>query len=178
MRPPSDLDQVERLGFDYFEPPAVEVSTMTEAEFQAFKARVATSRLRCRSFNSFIRTLRVVGPDVSAQALEVNLDSCLPRCPELGGEIVVWGSASSRNVPDGYPRGRAWAEIVRFLRMARDAACPNQLVIAIEPLSPPESDIINAAGEVLRLVRDVNHPNVRMMVDYYTRRHNYARVQS
>jgi D-psicose/D-tagatose/L-ribulose 3-epimerase len=164
---PSDLGQVERLGFDYLEPPAVEVATMTEAEFKAFQARVATSRLRCRSFNSFIRTLRVVGPDLSPPALQTYLDTCLPRCRELGGEIIVWGSASSRNVPDGYPRDRAWAEIGQFLRMAGDAARRHQLVVAIEPLSHPESNIINTAGEALRLVRDVNHPNVRMIVDYY-----------
>lgn len=109
---PSDLDQVERYGFDYLEPPVVEVSTMTDAEFKAFKSRVLTSRPRCRSFNSFIRTLRVVGRDVSPPALQAYLDTCLPRCRELGGEIVVWGSASSRNVPDGYPRDRAWGEIV------------------------------------------------------------------
>jgi sugar phosphate isomerase/epimerase len=164
---PSDLDQLERLGFDYLEPPAVEVASMTEAEFKAFKARVAASRLGCRSFNSFIRTLRVVGPDLSLPALEAYLDTCLPRCRELGGEIIVWGSASSRNVPDGYPRDRAWAEIVQFLRMAGDAARPHQLVIAIEPLSHPESNIVNTAGEALHLVRDVGHPNVRMIVDYY-----------
>lgn len=79
----------------------------------------------------------------------------------------MWGSASSRNVPDGYPRDRAWAEIVRFLRMAGDAAHPHQLVVAIEPVSHPEPNIINTAGEALRVVRGVNHPNVRMIVDYY-----------
>jgi sugar phosphate isomerase/epimerase len=164
---PSDFDQVERLGFDYLEPPAVEVATMTEADFKAFKARVAKSGLCCRSFNSFIRTLRVVGPDVSLPALQAYLDTCLPRCRELSGEIIVWGSASSRNVPDGYPRDRAWTEIVRFLRMAGDTARLHQLVIAIEPLSHPESNIVNTAAEALRLVRDVNNPNVRMIVDYY-----------
>lgn len=51
--------------------------------------------------------------------------------------------------------------------MAGDTARPHQLVIAIEPLSHPESNIINTAAEALRLVRDVNHSNVRMIVDYY-----------
>ena len=164
---PSNFDQVERLGFDYVEPPASGISAMSEATFSAFKSRVLASRLRCRSFNSFIRTLRVVGSSVSWQALKDYLDICLPRCRELGGEIIVWGSASSRNVPDGYPRDRAWAEIVQFLRLAGEAARPYQLVIAVEPLSHPESNIINTAAEALRLVREVNYPNVRMIVDYY-----------
>lgn len=164
---PRDLEQVAQFGFDYLEAPAAEISAMSEDQFRAFKGRVLSSRLRCRSFNSFIRTLRVVGPEASPQAFESYLDICLPRCRQLGGEIIVWGSASSRNVPDGYSRDRAWAEIVQFLRLVGAAARPYELVIAVEPLSHPESNIINTAAEALRLVREVNHPNVKMIVDYY-----------
>jgi sugar phosphate isomerase/epimerase len=165
--PPSDLELVECLGFDYLEPPVAEIAAMSEIRFGAFRARVLASRLRCRSFNSFIRALRVVGSGVSYQALKTYLDTSLLRCRQLGGEIVVWGSASSRNVPDGYPRDRAWAQIVQFLRLAGDSARGSGLVIAVEPLSHPESNIINTAAEALRLVREVSHPNVKMIVDYY-----------
>jgi sugar phosphate isomerase/epimerase len=40
-------------------------------------------------------------------------------------------------------------------------------VIAIEPLRKQESNIINSGAEALRLVREVNHPNVKMIIDYY-----------
>ncbi|HTS69798.1 MAG TPA: sugar phosphate isomerase/epimerase family protein [Terriglobia bacterium] len=165
--PTADFDQVERFGFDYLEAPAAEISAMSEAQFRAFRAQVLASRLRCRAFNNFTRTFRIVGPDASPRAHEAYLDICLPRCRELGGEIVVWGSAGSRNVPDGYSRDRAWAQIVQFLQMAGERARPLQLIIAIEPLSHPESNIINTAAEALRLVREVDHPNVRMIVDFY-----------
>ncbi|HUI42962.1 MAG TPA: sugar phosphate isomerase/epimerase family protein [Terriglobia bacterium] len=165
--PPRDLDKADRYGFDYLEPSAAGIAAMSEADFAAFKARVLASRLRCRSFNSFIRTLRVVGDEARPQALRDYLGLCLPRCRELGGEIVVWGSAGSRNVPAGFPRDRAWAQILDFLRMAGDAARARRLVIAIEPLRRQESNIINTAAEALRLVREVHHPNVRMIVDYY-----------
>ena len=164
---PRDLESAERYGFDYLEPPAAAVAAMSESDFQGFKARVFASRIRCRSFNSFIRTLKVVGEDVSRSDLQGYLDSCLDRCRQLGGEIMVWGSASSRNVPEGFSRERAWEQIKEFLRTAGDAARPRHLVIAIEPLRRQESNIINTGAEALGLVREVNHPNVRMIIDYY-----------
>jgi len=164
---PRDLEKADHYGFDYLEPPAATIAAMNDADFQAFKARVLASRLRCPSFNSFIRTLRVVGDDVQQRALQAYLDLCLSRCRELGGEIVVWGSASSRDVPEGFSRQRAWAQIKDFLRVAGDAARQHRCVIAIEPLRHQESNIINTAAEALRLVHEVDHPNVRMIVDYY-----------
>ena len=165
--PPGDLAKADSYGFDYLEPPAAALAAMTAADFQAFKARVLTSRIRCPSFNSFIRKLRVVGEEVRTEELQSYLDLCLPRCQEVGGEIVVWGSAGSRNVPEGFSRQRAWKQIKAFLRLAGDAAKPRGLVIAIEPLRHQESNIINTAAEALRLVQEVHHPNVRMIVDYY-----------
>lgn len=162
-----DLDKAQSYGFDYLEPPAAALAAMSPADFQEFKAHVLASRLRCTSFNSFIRTLRVVGPDVNASEVRSYLDLCLPRCREVGGEIVVWGSAGSRNVPEGFPRERAWEQIKAFLRLAGDAAQAHRLVIAIEPLRHQESNILNTAAETLQLVHEVDHPNVRMIVDYY-----------
>lgn len=165
--PPGDLAKAESFGFDYLEPPAAALAAMSAADFQAFKARVLASRIRCRSFNSFVRKLRVVGDDVRPEEMEDYLNLCLPRCQEVGGETVVWGSAGSRNVPEGFPRERAWEQIKAFLRLAGEAARPRRLVIAIEPLRRQESNIINTAAEALRLVHEVDHPNVRMIVDYY-----------
>jgi sugar phosphate isomerase/epimerase len=162
-----DLENADRYGFDYVEPPAASVAALGEADFEDFKARVLASRIRCRSFNSFIRSLKVVGDNVSGPDLQQYLDLCLERCRQLGGEIVVWGSASSRDVPDGFSRERARQQIIDFLRRAGDAARRRQLVIAIEPLRRQESNIINTGEEALRLVREVNHPHVRMIIDYY-----------
>ncbi|HEV2425342.1 MAG TPA: sugar phosphate isomerase/epimerase family protein [Terriglobia bacterium] len=165
--PPRDLEQAQSYGFDYLEPAAASLAAMSSSDFGAFKARVLASRLRCTSFNSFIRNLRVVGENVETDEVQNYLGLCLPRCREVGGQIVVWGSASSRNVPEGFSRQRAWGQIKAFLNQAGDAARPQGLVIAIEPLRHQESNIINTGAEALELVREVYHPNVRMIIDYY-----------
>lgn len=167
IRPP-DFAAAEKYPFDFVELPAAEIAAMSADEFQAFKARVLASPLRCLALNNLIRSFTVVGENrKSSGAVRSYLSACLPRCRELGASIVVWGSAGSWNVPAGYPRARAWAEIAQFLAAAGDIARQCGLLIAVEPLSHPESNIINTAAEALRLVRAVNHSHIRMVVDYY-----------
>jgi D-psicose/D-tagatose/L-ribulose 3-epimerase len=164
-----ELDEAVRYGFDYLEPAAASVSEMSDADFQAFKTKLMASPIRCECYNSFIRRkdLRVVGDDVNWEALRVYLDHTLARCRELGGSIVVWGSAGSRNVPPGYSRDKAWSQIKDFLGRAGEVARRHQIIIAIEPLRHQESNIINTGAEALRLVHEVNHPNIKMIIDYY-----------
>lgn len=166
-RPSRDLGEAVQFGFDYLEPSVAEIAVMDEPAFQAFKAAVLGSPIRCESFNSFIRKLRVVGDDVHPEELKSYLESSFERCGQLGGKVVVWGSAGSRNVEEGYSRERAWEQIQSFLRLAGDIARPKGIVIAIEPLRKKESNIINTGAEALRLVREVDHPNVKMIIDYF-----------
>jgi len=165
--PVDDFAKADQYGFDYFEPAAAGVAALNDKAFADFRERVLKSRIRCKRFNSFIRTLQVVGPNVNQDALTSYLSSTLDRCRQLGAGIVVWGSASSRNVPEGYSREKAWQQIVDFLQSAGGIARSNNIVLAIEPLRKQESNIINNGAEALRLVNQVHHPNVKMIIDYY-----------
>jgi len=162
-----DLGKAERWGFDYLEPAAAAIAALSATEFERVRQQVLASRLRCRSFNSLIRTMQVVGPEANLDAVSIYLNAALDRCRQLGARVVVWGSASSRNIPAGHSREQAWQEIKRFLQRAGDIAKSHELVIGIEPLRKQESNIINAGAEALRLVDEVKHPNVKMIIDYY-----------
>jgi D-psicose/D-tagatose/L-ribulose 3-epimerase len=164
-----DVAGAAKYGFDYVEPAAAEIAAMSEEQFREFSDVVLASPLRCYAFNSFIRRpdLRVVGPEVSTSALKEYLERCLPRCRRLGASIVVWGSAGSRNVPEGFSREHARHQIADFLKMAGEVARRSHVIVAIEPLRRQESNILNTGAEALEMVRRVKHPNVRMIIDYF-----------
>ena len=162
-----DFTKADRSGFDYFEPSAAAIAALSDQGFADFRARVLASRMRCPAFNSLIRTLHVAGPEGNLEAVSAYLESTLDRCRQLGARIAVWGSASSRNVPEGFSRDKAGQQITTFLRRAGDIAQARNIVIAIEPLRKQESNIINSGAEALRLVHEVKHPNVKMIIDYY-----------
>ena len=156
-----------RYGFDYFEPDASEIAAMDESRFAEFRAQVLASPIRSKSFRILFRKTRVVGPDVNEREVATYVDRTLGRCQQLGGEIMVYGSGGSRNVPEGFSRDRAWDQIRSFLRMAGDLAARHEMVIGIEALKRPDSNIINKSAESLRLVHELNHPHVKMIVDFY-----------
>lgn len=163
----AELENAIHYGFDYLEPSVAEIADMNEAQFTDFKARLLASPIRCECYNTFFRKQRVVGDDVDRDALRKYTENALNRCQQLGGTVAVWGSAGSRNVAEGYSRDRAWNQIQEFLRLAGDLAHASGMVIAIEPLRKQESNIINTGAEALRLVREVQHPNVKMIIDFY-----------
>jgi sugar phosphate isomerase/epimerase len=163
----SELDNAIRYGFDYLEPSVAEVAGMDEPQFTAFKARLLASPIRCECYNTYFHKERVVGDEVNLDTLREYSERALNRCHQLGGTVAVWGSSGSRNVAEGYSRDRAWSQIQEFLRVAGDAARANGMVIGIEPLRKQESNIINTGAEALRLVHDVHHPNVKMIIDFY-----------
>lgn len=164
---PENFDKAAAAGFAYYEPSAAVVSQMSDAQYAAFRDRVLSSKIRCECFNGLIRADRVVGPEVDLGRVSEYLERTLSRCKELGATIAVWGSASSRNVPDGFSRDQAWSQIKVFLARAGEIAKHKGIVIAIEPLRKQESNIINTGAEALRLVNEVKHPQVQMIIDYF-----------
>lgn len=157
----------EALGFDYYEPSVGALSLLSDQAFSDVRKQVDSSRIRCETCNNFILKLKVVGTDVDVSALKAYMVRMMDRCRQLGTEIIVWGSQDSRNVPEGYSRETAWKQIKEFLFYAGDIAASKNMVIAIEPLRHPDSNIINSGAEAFRLVHEVNHPHIKMMIDFY-----------
>ena len=56
---------------------------------------------------------------------------------------------------------RAVTNLYKVCGMAQDAG----MTIALEPLNRFESDLINTASDVMRLITDINHPAARVMLD-------------
>ena len=80
---------------------------------------------------------------------------------------MVFGSGKSRRFPDGYAPDQAFHQLVEFGRLAAAQARKHDIVIAIEPLGPDETNTINDVAAGMRLVRAVGHPNFQIVVDYY-----------
>jgi len=164
-----DFAGAAKYGFDYIEPSAAEIASLSDQDFRVYADAVLSSPIRCEAFNGLIRRpdLKVVGDQVSMDALRTYLEQCLARCRKLGASVAVWGSSGSRNVPEGFSRKRAQLQIADFLRMAGDVARQHDLLIAIEPLRHQEGNILTTGAEALEMVRRVKHPNVRMIIDYF-----------
>jgi D-psicose/D-tagatose/L-ribulose 3-epimerase len=168
---PVGVEIVEKLaafGFDYIELSLAHIAEMEEESFRHLADRVAKSGLRCEACNNFFPPrVRLTGPDASLPRAHEYAGRAIERAARLGAKIIVFGSSGAKNVPPGFPHDRAWRQIVELLRTIGPLAARHGVTIAIEPLNRQESNIVNLASEGLRLAREVDHPNVQLLVDFY-----------
>jgi D-psicose/D-tagatose/L-ribulose 3-epimerase len=62
-------------------------------------------------------------------------------------------------------RQKEWALAVANLHKVCKLAAERQLEIALEPLNRFESDLINTAEDLMRLINDINHPAAKVLLD-------------
>jgi D-psicose/D-tagatose/L-ribulose 3-epimerase len=101
---------------------------------------------------------------VRARTLEV-VTRLIGLCAELGGQVLVHGSPKQREVAAGDTREVAVARLQDFLGAVADVAARHGVVYCIEPLSKRETSIVNTVAEAAALVRAVDSPGLRTMID-------------
>jgi sugar phosphate isomerase/epimerase len=160
----------KEAGFDYFEWSVGDLLHPREGEevFQAAWKEAQESGLPCPVVNVFIPAdLKITGPEVDLAALEAFVKTALRRAETAGVDTIVFGSGGARRVPEGFPREKAWEQLVTFGNILGPIAQQRQVKIAVEPLNRSECNILNTVAEGARLVRQVDQPYFRLLVDGY-----------
>jgi sugar phosphate isomerase/epimerase len=169
--PLRDAATLDTCGYDYIEPALSKTLALPEAERQEQLRRLSATGIRIEAMNWFLpgADIKLTGPAVDQARITDYLERSLALADRLGARFIVFGSPGARSFPEGFPRERAWDQLKTFLRTAGGIieARGYGMVIAIEPLRKPESNIINTVAEAARLAREVNHPKIRIIVDFY-----------
>ncbi len=140
----------------------------TEAEFLAALAQFREAALPCKALNCFLPGhLKIVGPDADPRAARGYVTIVCRRAQQAGVETIVFGSSTSRRVPEGFDRGEAHRQLVSFCRMLGPVAAHHGITIAVEPLCRKECNVLNTVAEAAALVRETGHPAIRLLVDSY-----------
>ncbi len=108
----------------------------------------------------------VTSPDPAVRAKTAGYLAELARCcADLGGRVLVFGSPAQRNLPPGVAKAQGTdfaAEVFERLLPTLEA---NDLVLALEPLGPEETNFMNTAAEAVELVGRLASPHVRLHLD-------------
>ncbi len=110
--------------------------------------------------------LSLTDPDASVRSRTLDVVARLiALCAELGGSVLVHGSPKQRAIADGQTHAAARARLRDFLADAAVIAEANGVVYCIEPLSPRETALINTVAQAAELVREIDRPSLRTMID-------------
>ena len=166
--PLANLEAAKAAGFDYVELGTSEIAALSDAEFEQAAARIRQVGMPVPATNLFLpAALKVTGPAIEIDRQLAYVRRAFARLAQIGTTIVVFGSGGARLVPEGFPKDQAFQQLVEFGRRIAPEARARGITIAVEPLRPEETNIINSAEEGLALVNAVGDPNFQLMVDFY-----------
>lgn len=140
-----------------------------EAEFEKNLEKLKASPLPILACNGFIRpaNLHCVGPDANHNAILTWAETTFRRMKKANGKLIVFGSGSARQIPDGWPKDKAEAQFIALLKLLGPLAEAQSITVTVEQLRAEECNFINHIGEGAALIRAAGHPNIRMLADLY-----------
>lgn len=83
---------------------------------------------------------------------------------DVGARVMIFGSPFQRKLEDGDWQG-AWERTQDSFRQVLPTLAERDVLLCQESLPAPESDFILTAAEAARMVRELDHPNFRLMLD-------------
>jgi D-psicose/D-tagatose/L-ribulose 3-epimerase len=96
------------------------------------------------------------------------IQSCFDFCVELETNFLggpMYSAVGKARMVPAEQRKAEWDLAVKNLRKVCLMAEARNLKIALEPLNRFESDLVNTAEDVLRMVNDIDHPAAQIMLD-------------
>jgi sugar phosphate isomerase/epimerase len=99
------------------------------------------------------------------RATVVYLGELARFCAELGGKIMVFGSPKQRDLAPGVSKDEGMKYAAEVFGAAAGAFEKADVVLALEPLGPADTNFLTTAAEGAELMRLVDSPRVRLHLD-------------
>jgi sugar phosphate isomerase/epimerase len=166
---PHQADAVRAAGWEYVEAQAQPLlqGLLPDAQWTG-RAVAEACPLPIPACNVLVPgELKITGPHAGPARLSEYMGRVVRRAAIVGVRTLVLGSGVARQIPDGFDRSTAVEQIVRFARTSAELADPHGVTIVAEPLNRGECNVLNSVAEAMQVVRAVDHPCFRCLVDSY-----------
>lgn len=160
------FSKISAMGFE-----AVEIAVEDPGLIDVETVRVALQKYNLQAVvcGAFSTTRDLTNEDAEIQQncfkyIETCLDLCVAWSVPFFAGPMYSAVGKARMVPPEQ-RKKEWQLAVSNLRIVCEMAGNRGLKLAIEPLNRFESDLVNTAEDVVRLVKDINHPAAGILLD-------------
>lgn len=162
--------QVKKHAYDFVEETVSRFLMPAESDekFAENLAKLKSAELPVYAVNSFLpASMKCVGPDVNTDAILKYADTAFRRMQQASVEILVFGSGGARKIPDGYDKSKAISEFVAINQKIGAVAAKYKITLVLEPLNYAETNLLNTVEEGIQITNQINHPNIRLLADFY-----------
>jgi D-psicose/D-tagatose/L-ribulose 3-epimerase len=115
------------------------------------------------------RDLTHEDPAVHQECFEY-LRRCFELCNAFDAKFLagpMYSAVGKARMVPPEQRRKEWQLAVSNLQKVCEMAAEHELSIALEPLNRFESDLVNTTEDVVRMVKDIDHPAARVMIDSF-----------
>ncbi|MEP3208114.1 MAG: sugar phosphate isomerase/epimerase [Maribacter sp.] len=158
--------KIKAMGFDVVEIPVEDPDLI---DVKTVKQALKDNGLKPTVCGVFGPTKDFTSDDVS---LHNNCFQYIEKCFEIGSFLEVdflagpmYSTVGKARMVSERQRKFEWELAVTNLHKACVMASKHGQQIALEPLNRFESDLVNTAGDVMRLISDINHENAKVVLD-------------
>ena len=162
------IERAEAFGFDAFTIP-VEEPAAIDGPLVRSVLRDSSLRVHVTGAYGPTRDLTHDEPRYREESLRYIADT-LALCELWGVRRLVgpcYSAVGKRRHLPPEQRQREWERAVTGLRRAGDMAADHGVVLAVEALNRFETDLVNTAEQLARLLRDVGHAAVKGHLDTF-----------
>ena len=162
------LENIAALGFQAVELPVEDPSLIDAAALVPVLRDLGLKPHVCGVFGP---GRDISSPDAAERAhTRAYLAECFAMAETLGTGFVFGPMYSqvgkARQLSDD-DRKREWELAVSELRIVCKDAASRGLAIALEPINRFETDMVNSVSDALRMIRDIDHPSAKIMIDSF-----------
>lgn len=145
------------------------VTGLSSLQRGEIRRTIARSGLECVGLHWLLAKtegFHVAHPDADVRRRTTDYLAELARlCHELGGRVLVFGSPKQRSLLPGMSQATAEDHIHEVFSKLVPVLETTDTVVALEPLSPVETDVLTTAADTCRMIDRIGSPHVRLHLD-------------
>ena len=160
------LEKLKSMGYDGVELPIFDADP---AKFAKWGKRLDEIGLERTAVTVRTPDTNPISPDAKVRAAGVAGNKLALECCEAAGAKLICGpyhSAIGEFTGKG-PTADEWKWGVDTMRQTAEHAKTHGVTLGVEYLNRFECYLLNSAADTVRFVREVDHPNCRMMYDTF-----------
>lgn len=147
-------------------PLSTDLSGLQRSEIRRTIARAGLECVGLHWLLAKTEGFHVAHPDADVRRRTTDYLAELARlCHELGGRVLVFGSPKQRSLLPGVSQATAEDHIHEVFSRLVPVLETTDTVVALEPLSTAETDVLTTAADTCRMIDRIGSPHVRLHLD-------------
>ena len=166
----TDFPAIAAAGYDYVEGSVSSffVPAQNDSAFQVNMEKMKQLGAKLISCTSFLPgEFRITGTKTRHDEILAWAETTFRRAQMVDMPYIVLGSGDARRIPDGFDRQEATRQFTDLCKRLAPLAQKYNITVVVEPLNRGETNFINSLSEGAAIIKEVNHPNIRLLCDIY-----------